>query len=84
MKKIARLTGADPKDVPELLAGSAFPETKEQLSSALLGGGTAKDIAGTAAFLKEQKRVPSVLKDYSPYVSAEYVRKAETVQVGQR
>ncbi|WP_338107373.1 taurine ABC transporter substrate-binding protein [Pseudomonas nitroreducens] len=84
VKKIAKLTGADPKDVPELLAGSAFPESQAQLSSALLGGGTAKDIAGTAAFLKEQKRVPSVLKDYSPYVSAEYVRQAESVQVGQR
>ncbi|WP_371231024.1 taurine ABC transporter substrate-binding protein [Pseudomonas sp. QE6] len=84
VKKIAKLTGADPQDVPELLAGSAFPESQAQLSSALLGGGTAKDIAGTAEFLKEQKRVPSVLKDYSPYVSADYVRQAQSVQVGQR
>ena len=48
------------------------------------GGGTAKAIAGTAEFLKEQKRVPAVLGDYSPYVSADFVRQAEQVQVGQR
>ncbi|EPJ8440249.1 taurine ABC transporter substrate-binding protein, partial [Pseudomonas aeruginosa] len=35
-------------------------------------------------FLKEQKRVPAVLGDYSPYVSADFVRQAEQVQVGQR
>ncbi len=84
VKKIARLTGADPRDVPELLAGSTFPESQAQLSADLLGGGTAKAIAGTAEFLKEQKRVPAVLGDYSPYVSADFVRQAEQVQVGQR
>mgnify|MGYP006152439053 CR=1 FL=1 len=30
VQKIAKLTGADPKDVPELLAGSAFPDAKQQ------------------------------------------------------
>ena len=40
VKKIARLTGADPRDVPELLAGSTFPESQAQLSADLLGGGT--------------------------------------------
>ena len=72
------------RDVPELLAGSTFPESQAQLSADLLGGGTAKAIAGTAEFLKEQKRVPAVLGDYSPYVSADFVRQAEQVQVGQR
>ena len=45
---------------------------------------SAKAIAGTAAFLKEQKRVPTVLGDYSPYVSADFVREAGQVQLGQR
>ncbi|MEH3024125.1 MAG: taurine ABC transporter substrate-binding protein [Pseudomonas oryzihabitans] len=75
-KKIARLTGADAADVPELLAGSRYPAAQAQLGAELLGGGTAKAIARTAEFLKEQKRIPTVLDDYSPYVSAEYVRKA--------
>nr|WP_145002251.1 taurine ABC transporter substrate-binding protein [Pseudomonas psychrotolerans] len=76
-KKIARLTGADAADIPELLAGSRYPAAQAQLGPDLLGGGTAKAIARTAEFLKEQKRIPTVLDDYSPYVSAEYVRKAQ-------
>lgn len=76
-RKIARLTGADAADIPELLAGSRYPDAQAQLGPDLLGGGTAKAIARTAEFLKEQKRIPKVLDDYSPYVSAEYVRKAQ-------
>jgi len=76
-KKIARLIGANAADIPELLAGSSYPDAEAQLGPDLLGGGTAKAIAHTAEFLKEQKRIPAVLDDYSPYVSAEYVRKAQ-------
>lgn len=76
-KKIAKLVGANAADVPELLAGSTYPTAQQQVSAGLLGGGTAKDIAGTAEFLKEQKRIPAVLPDYSPYVSTEYVRQAQ-------
>jgi taurine transport system substrate-binding protein len=38
-----------------------------------LGGGTVKDIAQTAAFLKEQGKIDSVLPDYSSYVSAKFI-----------
>ncbi|CAN7148810.1 taurine ABC transporter substrate-binding protein [Pseudomonas sp. LjRoot71] len=72
VQKIAKLTGADPNDVPELLAGSAFPDAKQQAE--LLGGKTAKDIAATAVFLKEQGKADSVLSDYSPYVSDAYIQ----------
>mgnify|MGYP006144678939 CR=1 FL=1 len=72
VQKIAKLTGADPKDVPELLAGSAFPDAKQQAE--LLSGKTAKDIAATAVFLKEQGKADSVLSDYSPYVSDAYIQ----------
>ncbi|UCJ17875.1 taurine ABC transporter substrate-binding protein [Pseudomonas sp. MM211] len=75
--KIAKLIGANAADIPELLAGSAYPTAQQQVSTDLLGGGTAKAIARTAEFLKEQKRIPAVLPDYSPYVSAEYVRQAQ-------
>ncbi|UQY37000.1 taurine ABC transporter substrate-binding protein [Pseudomonas fulva] len=75
-RKIAKLIGANAADVPELLAGSTYPDAQQQVSAELLGGGTAKATARTAEFLKEQKRIPTVLPDYSPYVSAEYVRKA--------
>jgi len=73
VQKIAKLTGANATDVPELLAGSAFPDAKAQQTAALLQGGTAKAIEQTAEFLKEQGKVESVLPDYSPYVSAKFV-----------
>lgn len=74
VQKIAKLTGANAADVPELLAGSAFPDAKSQASDELLNGGTAKAISETASFLKEQGKVGAVLPDYSPYVSAQYVQ----------
>lgn len=72
VRKIAALTGSNPEDVPELLAGSAFPDRQQQL--ALLGERTAGDIAATAAFLKEQGKADRVLPDYSPYVSSQYIK----------
>lgn len=76
--KIAKLTGANPEEIPELLAGSTFPLAKEQAGTALLGGGTVKAIADTAAFLKEQGKVESVLGDYSGYVNPRFVKAAQT------
>jgi taurine transport system substrate-binding protein len=73
VQKIARFTGANAADIPELLEGSHFPTAKEQTSVELLGGGTAKDIAQTAAFLKEQGKIDSVLPDYASYVSAKFI-----------
>lgn len=65
---IAKLTGAKPEEIPELLKGNTFPLLKDQLSEGLLGGGTVEALAQTAAFLKEQGRIDAVLKDYGPYV----------------
>lgn len=73
VQKIAKLTGANATDVPDLLAGSAFPDAKAQQTTALLDGGTAKAISETAKFLKEQGKVETVLADYSPYVSAKFI-----------
>lgn len=74
VQKIAKLTGSNAADVPELLAGSAFPDGQAQASAQLLEGGTAKAISETAQFLKEQGKVETVLPDYSPYVSASYIK----------
>ena len=73
MQTIARLTGASPEDIPELLHGAHFPSAAEQKSAQLLGGGTAKDIAGTALFLKEQGKIETVLPDYSAFVSDKFL-----------
>lgn len=76
--KIAKLTGANLEDIPELLAGGTFPLAEEQAGAALLGGGTVKAIADTAAFLKEQGKVEKVLDDYSGYVDPQFVAAAQT------
>ena len=73
VQKIAKLTGANAADIPELLAGTTFPDAQAQQTEALLKGGTAKAIGETAKFLKEQGKVEAVLPDYSPYVSAKFV-----------
>lgn len=73
VQKIAKLTGSNAADVPTLLAGYDFPGAQAQQTPALLQGGTAKAIGQTAAFLKDQGKVDSVLPDYSPYVSAKFV-----------
>ena len=66
---IAKLTGAKPEEIPELLKGNQYPLLPQQLSEALLGGGTVEALVKTAGFLKEQGRIDAVLKDYGPYVS---------------
>ncbi|MBD8827344.1 taurine ABC transporter substrate-binding protein [Pseudomonas sp. CFBP 13602] len=74
VRKIAKLTGANAADVPDLLAGSTYPDAQAQASAALLGGGTAQAVAKTAEFLKEQGKLEALLPDYTPYVSARFVQ----------
>jgi taurine transport system substrate-binding protein len=70
--KIARITGAKKEDIPGLLEGNVFPIAKEQ--QALLASSTAKALAATSAFLKEQGKVDSVQPDYAPYVTGAFVK----------
>lgn len=73
VQKIAKLTGSNADDIPELLAGTTFPDAQAQQTAALLKGGTAKAIEGTAKFLKEQGKVETVLPDYSAYVTDKFI-----------
>lgn len=73
VKTIARFTGSNAADIPELLDGSHFPTAAEQKSPELLGGGTVTAIAKTAEFLKEQGKIESVLPDYSSFVSDKFI-----------
>lgn len=75
-EKISRLTGAKQEDVPALLKGYYFPSLEEQAGPELLGGATAKAVAQTSAFLLEQGKIPAVLTDYGPYVSARWAQEA--------
>jgi taurine transport system substrate-binding protein len=41
-----------------------------------LGGGAAKTLANTSAFLKEQGRLQEVKPDYSAFVDTSYLKEA--------
>jgi taurine transport system substrate-binding protein len=76
VKAMAKWTKANPADVKSAMALYTFPTLAEQMSPTWLGGGAAKAMAGTAAFLKEQGRVQEVKSDYSAFVTTAYVQKA--------
>jgi taurine transport system substrate-binding protein len=76
VKAVAKWTKADARDVPAAMALYKFPTPPEQLSAAWLGGGAARALADTAAFLKEQGRVQAVLPNYGVYVNPLYLQKA--------
>ncbi|KVQ77171.1 taurine ABC transporter substrate-binding protein [Burkholderia multivorans] len=77
---VAKVSGANAQDVPASLALYAFPTPAEQASSTWLGGGAqsgaAKSLAATAAFLKSQGTIQTVLSDYSVGVDPQFVQKA--------
>jgi taurine transport system substrate-binding protein len=75
-EKIAKLTGAKTEEVPQLLKGYYFPTLQEQASKDLLGGATVDAVTKTSAFLLEQGKIPAVLSDYKPYVTAKWVNEA--------
>jgi taurine transport system substrate-binding protein len=76
VKAVAKWTKADAKDVPPAMALYKFPTATEQMSATWLGGGAAKAMANTAAFLKEQGRIQEVKPDYGAFVTTDYVKKA--------
>ncbi len=80
VKTIAKVVGAEPKDVPATLNDYGFPTAAEQASDKWLGGGAnsgvAKAMANTAAFLKEQGRITDVPKDFGKFVNSEYAAAA--------
>ncbi|MBX8590327.1 taurine ABC transporter substrate-binding protein [Pseudomonas cichorii] len=71
IEKLSKLSGAKTTDIPALLQGNVYPLATDQ--KALLGAPTIEAITKTAAFLKEQGKVDSVLPDYSAYTSARFI-----------
>ena len=80
VKKIVELVGGNAADVPGVLALYGFPTMEEQASCAWLGcgadGGAVKALIYTSEFLKEEKKIPDVLADYTPFVTPKYVEAA--------
>ncbi|MBM3601993.1 MAG: taurine ABC transporter substrate-binding protein [Alphaproteobacteria bacterium] len=81
VKTIAKVVGAEPKDVPQALADYRFPTAAEQASNAWLAGGkdsgVAKAMANTATFLKEQGRITNIPADFGKFVNPEYAAAAK-------
>ena len=84
VKKIVGLIGGNPADVPVVLDLYDFPTMDEQKSCKWLGcgadGGAVKALIFTSEFLKEQKKIPQVLDDYTPYVTSKYVEMAQQLK----
>jgi taurine transport system substrate-binding protein len=76
IKAVAKHSKADAPGVPAAMALYRFPSLDEQLSPAWLGGGAAKAMTDTAAFLKEQGRVQEVKPSYAAFVTSIYAQKA--------
>lgn len=69
---IAKITGVKAADVPAQLQEAVWPTASSLATPALLEGGTAKSLASTARFLKEQGKIPAVLPSYGPFVTAQF------------
>ncbi|MCA0242684.1 MAG: taurine ABC transporter substrate-binding protein [Proteobacteria bacterium] len=76
VKAVAKWTKAEAKDVPPVMGLYSFPTMQEQLGPNWLGGGAAKAMTSTAAFLKEQGRIQEVKPDYKAFVTDAYIKKA--------
>ena len=76
VKAVAKWTKADAKDVPASMLLYSFPTADEQLGPQWLGGGAAKAMTNTAAFLKEQGRIQEVKPNYGDFVTTTYLKKA--------
>ena len=76
VKAVAKWTKADAANVPAAMKLYRFPTLEEQASAAWLGGGAAKAMTNTGAFLKEQGRVQEVKPNYGDFVTSTYVQKA--------
>ena len=80
VKKIVKLIGGDPQDVPGVLALYNFPTLEEQASDRWLGGGknggAVRAIYFTSEFLLKEKKIPSLLPDYTVAVNPTWVNMA--------
>ena len=80
VKAIVELAGGNPDDVPEVLALYGFPTLEEQASTRWLGGGSeggaARALLFTSEFLRDEKKIPSLLRDYGSAVNPRWVEMA--------
>lgn len=80
VKGITQMIGGESRDILEAMKMLVFPTAADMASNTWLGGGASsgavKALTESAAFLKEQKQIDSVLADYSGFVNASWVEQA--------
>ncbi len=80
VQAIVGLVGGNPADVPGVLASYVFPDLEQQASCQWLGcgkdGGAARALLATAEFLKNERKIPAVLPDYSAHINPGWVEMA--------
>lgn len=72
LQKLSRLSGVPEADMPGLVKGNTYLTAEQQARQ--LNGPVNKAIVDTAAFLKEQGKVPAVAADYGQYVTDKFVK----------
>lgn len=77
-KTLAKLLGGTPSDQASALTNLSLVPAEVQASTAWLAGneaaGAARILKDTAEFLKEQKKITTVLPSYGGFVTADYVK----------
>lgn len=76
VKILAKMTGAAAADIPAIMQGYTFPSVAEQLTDNWFGGAVQENMPKIASFLVEQKRIPTALSDYAPYVNKDFLTQA--------
>ncbi len=80
-KTLAKLLGGTPQDQASALTNISFVPLNQQAADAWLGGGDKSGVAqvlkATSEFLKDQKKITSVLPSYGAFVTTEAVDTAQ-------
>lgn len=76
VKGIVGRIGMNAGDVVLALEGATYPDGEEQLSAAMLGGGSTAALKSTAEFLKSNGRISKTSDDYSKFVRSDIAKAA--------
>ncbi|CNH64679.1 taurine ABC transporter substrate-binding protein [Yersinia pekkanenii] len=75
LSRLSRLSGVPTDQIPELVKGNTYLPVAEQITQ--LGQPVDQAIRDTAAFLKEQGKIPQVASDYHDFVTDRFVKEVQ-------
>ena len=71
--RIAVASGMDAERMKSMLTRFGFPDPGKQRSEAYFGGGLAADAKGIARVMKESGSLETMLDDYAPFITDEFL-----------